>query len=149
MFTISFDFDETTKKIKNLKVVSSDPGAPTLQVLDNKIQLTQAAIELIGAKVGDKLVINYWTVDNQTTFPVISLATDKTEEGCKINKSLTMAYRGKQNEILKIYGEKFTIEPFNETMFKLTKMEEENLAEEAIDLKNTNNLTLNNFDYEF
>lgn len=149
MFTISFDFDETTKKIKNLKVISSDPGAPTLQVLDNKIQLTQAAIELIGAKVGDKLVINYWTVDNQTTFPVISLATDKTEEGTKITKSLTMSYRGKQNEILKIYGEKFTIEPFNDTMFKLTKMEEENLAEEEIDLENTNNLTLNNFDNEF
>jgi hypothetical protein len=60
-----------------------------------------------------------------------------------------MAYRGKQNEILKIYGEKFTIEPFNDTMFKLTKIEEENLAEETIDLENTNNLTLNNFDYEF
>lgn len=149
MFTISFDFDEITKKIKNLKVISSDPGTPTLQVLDNKIQLTQAAIELIGAKVGDKLVINYWTVDNQTTFPVISLATDKTEEGTKITKSLTMSYRGKQAEILKIYGEKFTIEPFNETMFKLTKMEEENLAEEETDLENTNNLILNDFDYEF
>ena len=144
MFTISFDFDETTKKIKNLKVISSDPGAPTLQVLDNKIQFTQAAIELIGAKVGDKLVINYWTVDNQTTFPVISLATDKTEEGTKITKSLTMSYRGKQSEILKIYGEKFTVEPFNDTM-----MEEENLAEEEIDLENTNNLTLNTFDNEF
>jgi hypothetical protein len=34
-------------------------------------------------------------------------------------------------------------------MFKLTKMEEENLAEEEIDLENTNNLTLNTFDNEF
>ena len=93
--------------------------------------------------------LHYWTVDNHTTFPVISLATDKTEEGTKINKSLTMSYRGKQNEILKIYGEKFTIEPFNDTMFKLTKMEEEGLAEEEIDLENTNNLTLNTFDNEF
>lgn len=149
MFTISFDFDETTKKIKNLKVVLSNPGTPMLQVLDNKIQLTQAAIELIGAKVGDKLVINYWTVDNQTTFPVISLATDKTEEGTKITKSLTMSYRGKQSEVLKLYGEKFNIEPFNETMFRLTKMEEENLAEEETDLENINNLTLNTFDNEF
>ena len=60
-----------------------------------------------------------------------------------------MAYRGKQNEILKLYGEKFNIERFNETMFKLTKMEEENLAEEETDLENTNNLTLNTFDNEF
>ena len=93
--------------------------------------------------------LHYWTVDNQTTFPVISLATDKTEEGCKINKSLTMTYRGKQNEILKIYGEKFTIEPFNDTMFKLTKMEEENLAEEEIDLENTNNFYIKENELNF
>ena len=149
MFTISFDFDETTKKIKNLKVISSDPGEPTLQLLDNKIQLSQAAMELIGAKVGDRLVINYWTVDNQLTFPVIGLANDKTEDGCKITKSKTVSYRGKQAEVLKMYGENFKVEPFKENMFKLVKVEEENLAEEEIDLENTNNLTLNNFDYEF
>jgi hypothetical protein len=148
MFTISFDFDETTKKIKNLKVISSDPGAPTLQLLDNKIQLSQAAMELIGAKVGDRLVINYWTVDNQLTFPVISLATDKTEEGTKTTKSLTMSYRGKQAEILKMYGENFRVEPFKDNMFKLVKIEEENLSEEMIDLENTNNLTFNDFNEE-
>jgi hypothetical protein len=148
MFTISFDFDETTKKIKNLKVVSSDPGEPTLQLLDNKIQLSQAAMELIGAKVGDRLVINYWTVDNQLTFPVISLATDKTEEGTKTTKSLTMSYRGKQAEILKMYGENFRVEPFKDNMFKLVKIEEENLSEEMIDLENTNNLTFNDFNEE-
>jgi hypothetical protein len=148
MFTISFDFDETTKKIKNLKVISSDPGAPTLQLLDNKIQLSQAAMELIGAKVGDRLVINYWTVDNQLTFPVISLATDKTEEGTKTTKSLTMSYRGKQAEILKMYGENFRVEPFKDNMFKIVKIEEENLSEEMIDLENTNNLTFNDFNEE-
>lgn len=59
MFTISFDFDETTKKVQNLKVVSLEPGLPTVQALENKLQLSQAAIELIGAKTGDRLAINY------------------------------------------------------------------------------------------
>lgn len=147
MFTISFDFDETTKKVQNLKVVSLEPGLPTVQVLENKLQLSQAAIELIGAKTGDRLAINYWTVNNKETFPVIGKSEVFTDEdaGTKLTKSRTISYRGQQMDVLKMYGDTFRIEPFKEGMFKLVSIKEDTLEEELIDLENTENITFNDF----
>lgn len=148
MFTISFDFDETTKKIKNLKVVSIEPGLPTVQALENKLQLSPSAIELIGVKAGDRLSINYWTVNNRETFPLIGKAETFNEEGTKLTKSNTISYRGQQMEVLNMYGSNFTIEPFKEGMFKLVPVKEDSLDIEMIDLENTENLTFNDFNEE-
>lgn len=150
MFTISFDFDETTKKVQNLKVVSLEPGLPTVQALENKLQLSQAAIELIGAKTGDRLAINYWTVNNKETFPVIGKSEIFTDEdaGTKLTKSRTLSYRGQQMDVLKMYGDNFRIEPFKEGMFKLVSIKEDNLEAELIDLENTENITFNDFNEE-
>lgn len=147
MFTISFDFDETTKKVQNLKVVSLEPGLPTVQALENKLQLSQAAIELIGAKTGDRLAINYWTVDNKETFPIIGKSEVFTDEdaGTKLTKSRTLSYRGQQMDVLKIYGNNFKLESFKEGMFKLVPIKEDNLETELIDLENTENITFNDF----
>jgi hypothetical protein len=148
MFTISFDFDETTKKIKNLKVVSIEPGLPTVQTLENKLQLSPSAIELIGVKPGDRLSINYWTVNNRETFPLIGKAETFNEEGTKLTKSNTISYRGQQMEVLNIYGTNFTLQPFKEGMFKLVSVKEDSLENEMIDLENTENLTFNDFNEE-
>ena len=147
MLTISFDFDETTKKVQNLKVVSLEPGLPTIQVLENKLQLSQAAIELIGAKSGDRLAINYWTVNNKETFPLIGKSEVFIDEdaGTKLTKSRTISYRGQQMDVLKMYGDNFRIEPFKEGMFKLVSIKEDPLEEELIDLENTENITFNDF----
>lgn len=147
MFTISFDFDETTKKVQNLKIVSLEPGLPTVQALENKLQLSQAAIELIGAKTGDRLAINYWTVDNKETFPIIGKSEVFTDEdaGTKLTKSRTLSYRGQQMDVLKIYGNNFKLESFKEGMFKLVPIKEDNLETELIDLENTENITFNDF----
>ena len=148
MLTISFDFDETTKKVKNLKVVSVDPGQPTVQALENKLQLSPAALELIGAKSGDRLAINYWTVDNKTTYPLIGKAEAFNEEGTKLTKSNTISYRGQQMDVLKLYGNNFKLEPFSEGRFKLVQIVEDNLDNELMELENTENLTFNNFNEE-
>ena len=150
MLTISFDFDETTKKVQNLKVVSLEPGLPTVQALENKLQLSQAAIELIGAKSGDRLAINYWTVNNKETFPLIGKSEVFTDEdaGTKLTKSRTLSYRGQQMDVLKMYGDNFRIEPFKEGMFKLVSIKEDTLEEELIDLENTENITFNDFNEE-
>ena len=148
MLTISFDFDETTKKVKNLKVVSTDPGQPTVQALENKLQLSPAALELIGVKSGDRLAINYWTVDNKTTYPLIGKAEAFNEEGTKLTKSNTVSYRGQQMDVLKLYGENFKLEPFSEGRFKMTPIIEDSLDNEIIELENTENLTFNDFKEE-
>ena len=133
MLNISFNFDEVTQKVSNLKVTSLskinlDEGEPLVQLMDNKIKLTPKTVEIIGAKVGDRIQVNYWTENNHNTFPLIGRSevfTDK-EEGCKLTGSNTVSFRGNKNSTLKIYGNLFKLEPFKDGMFKLVKVEEEN-----------------------
>ena len=138
MFNISFDFDEVTQKVSNLKVtslskVNLDEGEPFVQLMDNKLKLTPKAIEMIGAQVGDRIQVNYWTENNHNTFPLIGRSeffTDK-EEGSKLTKSNTVSFRGNKNTVLKVYGELFKLEGFKDNMFRLVKVETENEATES------------------
>lgn len=138
MFNISFDFDEVTQKVTNLKVtslskVNLDEGEPLIQLMDNKLKLTPKAIEMIGAQVGDRIQVNYWTENNHNTFPLIGRSeffTDK-EEGSKLTKSNTVSFRGNKNTVLKVYGELFKLEEFKDNMFRLVKVETENEATES------------------
>ena len=67
MFSISFDFDENTHKVSNLKVVEKEQVIKELesykdfdiQVLDSKIQLTSEAVTKLGVVPGDRISINY------------------------------------------------------------------------------------------
>jgi hypothetical protein len=148
MLKISFDLDEVTKKVSNLKVVSVPKEileSPTLEVLDNKLKLSKAATELLKVQANDKIAINYWTVDNEETFPVIGKAEVFTDEegGNRITRSNTISYRGQQRTILLEYGSLFTLETFKDGMFKLVKVEQEvsDLTNENNDLQDLNNLS--------
>ena len=63
MLRISFDFDETTQKVSNLKVINSSVQASTkqydMEVDENKLNLTSNAIEKLGAVAGDRISVNY------------------------------------------------------------------------------------------
>ena len=148
MLKISFDLDEVTKKIRNLKVISISSEileSPTLEVLDNKVKLSKAAVELLSANAKDKIAINYWTVDNELTFPVIGKAEVFTDGdgGNALTKSNTISYRGQQRTILLEYGSFFKLETFKDGMFKLVKIEQEtsDLTNENNDLQDLNNLS--------
>lgn len=148
MLKISFDLDEVTKKISNLKVVSVSKEileSPTLEVLDNKLKLSKAAIELLKVQANDKIAVNYWTVGNEETFPVIGKAEVFTDEegGNRITRSNTISYRGQQRTILLEYGSLFTLETFKDGMFKLVKVEQEasDLTNENNDLQDLDNLS--------
>ena len=146
MFNISFNFDEVTQKISNLKVtslskVNLDEGEAMVQLMDNKLKLTPKAISMIGAQPGDRIQVNYWTEDNQNTFPLIGKSevfTD-SEEGSKLTKSDTVSFRGNKNTTLKIYGNLFKLEPFKDGMFKLVKIETESTEQEQAELDDLNN----------
>ena len=119
MFKISFDFDETTKKISNIKVVSDTPKEvdltnPTLLVLDNKLKLSDSAIALLNATANDRIAINYWPVNNEETFPVIGRAEVFTDRdgGNRLTQTNTVSFRGRQRDTLLIYGDQFTLEEF-------------------------------------
>lgn len=120
-FTITYEstIDTETGEIISTNIVKKSKPAQKeavsdeckLYLEDNKCRLTPKAIELMRVQVGDKLDIKYDEVD-KLTMPVIG--TDevfKTGNGCKLTKSLTIAYRGKKNEELSKYGSEFNITP--------------------------------------
>jgi hypothetical protein len=148
MFTISFNFDETTKKVSNLKVTMVDETVPPdenyISVQDNKLKFGQDALSLLNVSSGDRIQVTYWTVNNQETFPVIGkseIFTDK-DGGNALTKSGTMSFRGNQRTVLLEYGDLFKIEPFKEGIFKLVPIisEEENLDQEKKELDNLNSI---------
>lgn len=147
MLKISFDLDEVTKKISNLKVVSISNEvleSATVEVLDNKLKLSKAAIDMLGASANEKITINYWTVDNELTFPVIGKAEAFTDSdgGNRLTRSNTISYRGQQRDILLEYGSLFTLESFKDSIFKMNKVqvEDESLNTEKTDLQDLDNL---------
>ena len=62
MLKISFDFDEITQKVSNVKVTSEKKESNSeydLKVDENKLELTIEATEKLGAVAGDRVAINY------------------------------------------------------------------------------------------
>jgi hypothetical protein len=63
MLRISFDFDESTNKVSNVKVITSDVQTCSkeydLEVDENKLNLTSDAVIKLGAIAGDRIAINY------------------------------------------------------------------------------------------
>ena len=149
MFTISFDFDENTQKVTNLKVVSLKqkelPKSENyVEVQDNKLKFGKQTLELLGVNANDRVAINYWTVNNQETFPIIGKAEVFTDgsDGCRVTKLGTMSYRGQQRTILLEYGTLFTLEEFKPGIFKLIPVieQEDSLEDEIHDLENLNSV---------
>ena len=156
MLNISFDFDEVTHKVTNVivkdtegktvkpKTKKSDivnSSQPYLIVLENKLVLNDLLLEKLNATAGDRISINYYTVNNETTFPLIgkSEAFADKESGNKLTKSNTVAYRGKARRILLEYGEEFTIEEFKEGIFKLITVKQCELVTEEKELEDLSN----------
>ena len=104
----------------------------TIKVENNRLVLSSEAIKALSAIVGDRITINYWNVNKETTFPLIGkseLFSDPTN-GNKLTKSNTVSYRGTQNKILKEYGSLFKLVPFK-TYFKLELINEDTLNKET------------------
>lgn len=129
MFKISFDFDESTHKVSNIKVIEKQElvdeleqyGEYDLQVLDNKIQLTSDAANKLGVVTGDRVAINYWYSGPNDAYPIISKADVFTDgvDGLKLTKSKTLAFRGEQRDILLKYGTAFSFEEWRDKTGKV------------------------------
>lgn len=119
MLRISFEFDEVSQKVSNLKVESANAivsKAYDLRVDDNKIELTSSAVNKLGAIAGDRISVNYWTVDNQTTYPIISKSEVFTDgaDGNKLTKKGTVSFKGQQRTSLLKFGSMFTFSEFKD-----------------------------------
>ena len=119
MLRISFEFDEVSQKISNLKVESANAivnKAYDLRIDDNKIELTSSAVNKLKAIAGDRISVNYWTVDNQTTYPIISKSEVFTDgaDGNKLTKKGTVSFKGQQRTSLLKFGSLFTFSEFKD-----------------------------------
>ena len=161
MLKISFDFDENTQKVTNVKVTKSNSTTPAstngedLVVEENKLVLTTEAVNKLGAVAGDRISINYWTVDNQTTYPIISKSEVFTDgaNGNKLTAKGTISFKGQQRTSLLKFGSLFTFSEFKDkkgeirdNVFILTPVEDKRetikdneFAEEEEAIENLNN----------
>lgn len=126
---------------KDITIAEYNVDEATITVTDNKLVLSKEAVKALGGVAGDRITINYWTVDNETTFPVIgkSECFGDSTGGNRLTKSNTVSFRGTQRDILLEYGSFFKLIRFN-NYFKMEKVEviSENdlLEEEERDLAN-------------
>ena len=130
-----------TNGLKDITVVDYNVDEATVTVADNKLILSKEAVKALGGVAGDRIAINYWTVDNETTFPVIgkSECFGDSTGGNRLTKSNTVSFRGVQRDILLEYGSFFKLVRFN-NYFKMEKVdvisENDLLEEEERDLAN-------------
>ena len=140
---MEFNFKLETSKTPNLETTITDYNVDeaTVTVADNKLVLSKEAVKALGGVAGDRIAVNYWTVDNETTFPVIgkSECFGDSTGGNRLTKSNTVSFRGVQRDILLEYGSFFKLIRFN-NYFKMEKVdvisENDLLEEEERDLAN-------------
>lgn len=160
MYTITYDFDETTGKMSNWKCVKKESkttnsnGKPVIEVGENKIIISPEALALIGAKSGERISINYIQKSNELTIPVIGKSEVFSDEraGNKLTLSNTVSFKGKQRTILLEYGTVFVLgSELRPGMFQLTSVNEDSSAELASEelkseVKDLTDDMLENFD---
>lgn len=127
--------------LKDITITEYNVDEATVTVADNKLVLSKEAVKALGGVAGDRIAINYWTVNNETTFPVIgkSECFGDSTGGNRLTKSNTVSFRGVQRDILLEYGSFFKLIRFN-NYFKMEKVdvisENDLLEEEERDLAN-------------
>lgn len=146
MFKISFDFDEVTQKVSNLKVESHTASVKEfdMEVEENKLVLTSEAVRKLNAVAGDRLSVNYWTVNNETTYPIISKSDVFTDgaSGNKLTGKGTISFKGQQRTSLLNFGNLFKFTEFTDKqgnirndVFVLTPIENKKLSDDEVSLK--------------
>jgi len=161
MLRISFDFNETSKTVTNVKVVnvennkirgiaSSDKPivdadcTPDLQVLENKLQLSKAALAKLNAKADDRISIQYVNEGIGKAVPIIGKAelfTDRLD-GNRVSAKGTVAFRGEKRSTLIEFGTIFTLEEYKDDVWKLIPIsvsdDNDDLTEENSDMEALN-----------
>lgn len=99
-----------------------DSGEPKIVLEENKYCLNQAAATLLGVVAGDRLIINYNNLEDfkNAKVPIIGSSKSwKSTAGNKLTKSLTVSCRGIANNVLSEYGNEFTLEPYEDGLYRM------------------------------
>ena len=139
MLKVSFEFDEESKAVTNVKVVKvpskyDNIDLPIVEIGDSKLIMSPKAVSLLSAQCGDRIAVNYIQKSNELTIPVIGKAEvfSDPENGNKVS------FKGTQKTILSKYGQLFKIEECRPGMFKMIKIDESDLSKADTDLDTEN-----------
>lgn len=141
--TITFDVDSETGDVTNVKtqvegevkrkrtttkkseVVEKLEDTPIILREESKLVLNNRAVADMGIEYGDRVFVVYEKIGKKL-IPVIGPSDDN---GNKITKTNTVAFKGNQNTVLAEYGTEFTIEPYKDNTWKLIPTGENALVE--------------------
>ena len=168
MLKISFNFDEISQQVSNVKVehtsgsktrgvvATKNPNevesiGPDVEVLDNKLQLSKAALLKLDAKADDRISIQYISEGIGKSSPIIGKAEAFTDrrDGNRLTAKGTVAFRGEKHDTLVDFGTIFTMEPYKEGVFKLVSYapdttSNDDLEQEETDAENLNDSEIDN-----
>lgn len=98
------------KKVNIVDKIDQDDPTPTVLVEASKLVFNNAAINLMGVKVGTLMDVKYKMQDGKS-IPVLGTADAfNVEGGNKLTKSKTLSFRGAKHETIIEYGTRFTLE---------------------------------------
>lgn len=154
--TITFDIETETGTVTNVKtqvegevkrrtttrskkeVVKELEDTVSIVREEGKLVFNNRAMADMKIEAGDRIVIKYEKGD-KSLFPVIGTDFAFNEEGSgnKMTKSQTISYKGNQNTVLAEFGDEFTVEEYQDNIWKLVSLGEPKVAEtieEAIEI---------------
>lgn len=171
MLKISFNFDEASQTVSNVKVEHtsktnntskmrgvislSSPtedlsNVPDVEVLENKLQLSKNALYKLEAKSDDRISIQYVNEGIGKACPVIGKAEMFTDrlDGNRLTQKSTVSFRGEKRNTLIEFGTRFNLQEYKDGIWKLVPIdsttETDDLSEETNDLEVLNNSEIDN-----
>ena len=155
------DFKEKKTTTRTRKPKGDDEPEPMIHVLEGKLQLNQKARELTEYEPDMKIDIKFEKKGRVTT-PIMCVDENK---GNRLTKTFTISCRGQKRDNLLVYGDTFTIEPYDdkEGMFKLignVPQKEDDIIDIPEEISNpdedldsdfdsSSDIDLNNIDFSF
>lgn len=133
--TKDLEIKKTRKSSTKVKIDDSNSD-PEITLESNKYCLNLAAVQLLAVEPDDKLVIRYIHGD-----PVIGKnSTFGVEAGNKLTKSFTVSCRGKGNEELARFGNKFSLTPGEKEGLFIMHGDAPELPKETEEIANPNDI---------
>lgn len=131
MFKISFDFNEVSKQISNIKIIEVQQKTTDtnytyeVEVEENKLKLYPPALEKLQANTDDRISVQYISLGTGKSAPVIGKAETFTDalDGNKLTSKGTVAFRGEKRATLVQFGMQFNLEPYKDGIWKLVPVE--------------------------
>ena len=105
---------KATSKKKSKNPYDEEPE-PILVREDNKLILNQAAVDALSAGEGDRIAIKEQAINRKKRLVIGLSDTFGTKEGNLLNKSNTIRWSGKNQEMVSRYGDEFNFVPHDKT----------------------------------